>query len=189
MTSASLGAEAARSPLRDRRDDLYETPPVAVRALSTVESLPHSIWEPACGRGAISRTLTAAGHRVVSSDLVDYGFSGQESGADFLMTWRAPDGVEAIVTNPPYKLAEEFVRQARWLCPLVIMLLRLQFYESMRRSDILEAGDLARIWVFRKRLPQMHRDGWTGPKKGQRMAFAWFVWDRSHNGPTTIGRL
>jgi hypothetical protein len=40
--------------------DFYPTPPEAVRALLSVESFEGSIWEPACGDGAISRTLVEA---------------------------------------------------------------------------------------------------------------------------------
>jgi hypothetical protein len=53
----------ARHALADRKDDLYETPDVAVRALMRVENLPLRIWEPACGRGAIVRVLRAAGQQ------------------------------------------------------------------------------------------------------------------------------
>ena len=35
----------------------------------------------------------------------------------------------------------------------------------------------------------MHRDGWEGRKANSGMAFAWFVWDRSHTGPTMIDRV
>ena len=77
----------------------------------------------------------------------------------------------------------------RRLCPKVIMLLRLAFLESERRTPILDAGDLARVYVFRKRLPMMHRDGWEGKKANSGMAFAWFVWDRAHRGDTIIKRI
>jgi hypothetical protein len=69
------------------------------------------------------------------------------------------------------------------------MLLRLTFLESERRSEILEDRGLARVYVFRQRLPMMHRDGWQGPKASSAMAFAWFVWDRAHNGPPTLHRI
>ena len=47
----------------------------------------------------------------------------------------------------------------------------------------------ARIHVFRNRLPMMHRHGWTGNKATSAIAFAWFIWDRSHRGPTTMDRI
>lgn len=177
-----------RSPLSERGDDLYETPTVVTEALLRVEDLPHRIWEPAAGRGAIVNVLRGRGHDVVATDLVDYGIPGQEARRDFLLE-RAQDGVGAIVTNPPYKLADQFVEHALKLCPRVIMLLRLAFLESVRRTPILDSGHLARVHVFKRRAPMMHREGWTGPKITSALAFAWFVWDRSHSGPTTLHRL
>jgi hypothetical protein len=106
-----------------------------------------------------------------------------------LLEHKLPKSCECILTNPPFSLAEEFVEHALELCPHVIMLLRLAFLESERRSPILDTGTLARIHVFRQRLPMMHRDGWTGPKASSAMAFAWFVWDRGHTGPATISRV
>ena len=59
-----------RHPDSARGNDLYETPEVATLALLLAEPLPRTIWEPACGHGAISprqggtmsaRRLTSAG--------------------------------------------------------------------------------------------------------------------------------
>jgi hypothetical protein len=155
--------------------------------LLRVEQIPHRIWEPAAGRGAIVRVLRDHGHAVIASDIHNYG--NLHFVSDFLAQERLPAGCEAIVTNPPFRLAEEFVAHALELAPLVIMLLRLAFLESERRCRILEGRGLARVHVFRKRLPMMHRDQWVGRKANSGMAFAFFVWDRNHKGPTTIDRI
>jgi hypothetical protein len=189
-------AQAGQHSYKERGDDCYETPACAVEALLRVESLPHIVWDPACGPGAIVQVLGDHGHTVFASDIVDYGCKGVKTSAwttDFLQfrgggsigMFRAP-----IITNPPYQLAEEFVRHALELgSPLVIMLLRLAFLESVRRTDILEHSGLARIHVFRNRLPMMHRKDWAGPKSSSAMPFAWFVWERGYTGPTTIDRI
>jgi hypothetical protein len=184
-------ANPGRHRLSDRADDLYETPPEAVRALLAVEEIPGAIWEPACGPGAIVRVLRAAGCEVWSTDLVDYGSPDQDqSGIDFLMeSGSAPYYIGAIVTNPPFKLADQFVRHALLLCPRVYMLLRLAFLESERRSTILESGWLKRVYVFRKRLPMMHRAGWQGPRASSAVPFAWFVWDRDYCGRAELRRI
>jgi len=124
--------QVQRRPLRERKDDLYETPEVAVQALLRVEPLlqwPRHIWDPAAGRrGNIVNVLRGGGHRVLASDLVDYGVPITPPAyyrVDFLMEHKLPDGVEIILTNPPFKLAEEFVAHALELCPFVVMLLRL----------------------------------------------------------------
>lgn len=100
------------APLSERGNDLYETPPVAVHALLCVEPLPKVVWEPACGSGKIVTELRTAGHTVFASDLVDYGCPESQSHVDFLMERSVPPGVEAVITNPPFKLAGKFVSHA-----------------------------------------------------------------------------
>lgn len=186
-TAAKTGNRTATH--EERGLDVYETPEVAINALLEVERLPHHIWEPACGPGSIVMKLRSLGHTVRATDLVDYGCPNSRGGIDFLSQKQASVDVEAIVTNPPYQHAAEFVEHALFQAPLVIMLLRLAFLESIRRSNILDGGKLARVHVFRNRLPMMHRKGWDGPKSSSAMAFAWYVWDRWHQGPTTIDRI
>lgn len=104
LTARTVSMGNARGALKDRGNDVYETPPVAVEALLRVESLPPHIWEPCCGgSGRIVEVLRAHGHQVSASDLI-------ADRIDFLMERRAPAGVGAIVTNPPYKLADQLIR-------------------------------------------------------------------------------
>lgn len=189
MSRHRVDGAHSRHPLADRGHELYQTPGVAVRALLAAEQIPHRVWEPACGPGAVVRELRAAGHDVVASDLVDYGCPGQYAGIDFLRMRAAPAEVGVILTNPPFKNAQAFVEKALDLAPRVVMLLRLAFLESARRSAILENGMLARVHVFGLRLPMMHREGWKGRKASSGMAFAWFVWDREHHGDAVLKRL
>jgi hypothetical protein len=190
VAGLASGTGNLRAPLAERGDDLYETPGVAVEALLRAEKIPDVVWEPACGPGAIVRVLRAAGRQVYATDLVDYASPDQDcSGWDFLMEQQVPSGVQAIVTNPPFKNCGEFVAHALKLCPKVVMLLRLAFLESDRRAPILDNGTFARVHVFRKRLPMMHRAGWDGRKANSGMAFGWFIWDRDHSGPTELHRL
>ena len=70
------------------------------------------------------------------------------------------------------------------------MLAKLTFLELQERTDILEHRGLARVFVFRDRVPQMHRDGWDGKRtESNPSAFAWYVWDRNHRGPPTLHRI
>src|SRR3954468_15038919 len=105
MTWASASKTGQHSDaLSVRKDDCYETPAVAVKALLNAEALPPCLWEPACGPGSIVRVLRDAGHVVHATDLVDYASPDQDmSGWDFLFEQQCPIGVEAIVTNPPFK--------------------------------------------------------------------------------------
>jgi hypothetical protein len=172
----------------ERGHDLHETPEVATRALMRAESLPSHIAELCCGRGAIVRVLEAAGHIVTASDLIDYG-AGYGGGRDFLLERSARPGCTCFLTNPPFKLIEPIAMRAIEFYPLVILLARLMFMESERRTDLLEHRGLARVHVFRERLPMMHRDGWTGPKASSATPFGWFVWERGYTGVPTLHRI
>jgi hypothetical protein len=184
-------ANAGRAPQREHPGDRYDTHACAVHALLKVEKLPHLIWEPACGTGNIVKVLRKAGHHVVATDIARRGCPKSRV-LDFLkppFSGGHDIACGAIVTNPPYAHAEEFVTIALQHARLVIMLLRLAFLESVRRSPLLDTGRLARVHVFANRLPMMHRDGWTGRKASSAIAFAWYVWKRGYKGPTTIDRI
>lgn len=165
------------------KDDFYPTPPEGTQALLRVETFSGAIWEPACGDGAISKVLSAAGYDVVSTDLVDRGHGVAR--IDFLMEQRslAPN----IVTNPPFKMVAPFIRQALALSSCkACMLLRLACLEGTERREIFDTSPLARVWVFSRRL-SMKRGGFDGETAGGMLAFAWFVWEHGYTGKPTLG--
>jgi hypothetical protein len=184
-----LDTTGRQQPMHDRKDDLHETPRPVVEALLRIQKIPHVIWEPACGPGSIVKCLRDHGHEVIASDLVDYQCPNSQSRIDFLMERRAPDNCECVLTNPPFKLARQFAEHATDLCPLVYMFLRFAFYESECRSDLLENRGLSNVYCFRRRVPMMHRQDWTGKKAGSGIAFGWFVWRRGYTGKTQLERI
>jgi hypothetical protein len=166
----------------DRGLDPYFTPPEAVAALLAIEQgkIPHRLWEPAAGDGAIVRPLRAAGFDVVASDLVDYGGpnganEGVTPGVNYLGAKR-PGRVAGIVTNPPYRLALEFARKAVGEVPYVALLLRTNFLESSARLPFFREHGPTRIWISSRRPPMMHRFDWSRPQAASNTCFAWFVW-------------
>lgn len=193
MSGLALDTGNKRAALSMRKDDLYQSPPQAVKALLAVEAVPMRVWEPACGPGSIVKVLRESGRDVLATDLVNYATPYQDNaGIDFLfhgIGGNLDSRGRAIVTNPPYKNAAEFVARALDVSPYVAMLLRLAFLESEGRRSIIDNSCLARVHVFRKRLPMMHREGWEGPKTSSSMAFAWFIWDTSHRGATELRRV
>lgn len=168
------------------RDDFYPTPPVAVHALLGVETFEGSIWEPACGNGAISTILEAAGHHVISTDLIERGYG--ISGVDFLLDYRTV--AENIVTNPPFKLAAQFAEHAiARSTGKVALLCRLAWLEGKARRKLFESTPLARVWVFSERIP-LWRHGVPIPgAAGGMIAFCWLVWQHGHQGRPTLGWL
>jgi hypothetical protein len=176
---------------------LYETVPVATKALLKHQELPHGIWEPHCGKGALAEVLFDTGHAVYCSDIVDRGYPHQQATGNFLKSTRCPAGVDGIVMNPPFAQAALHVRHALQLCPFVVALLPLAFLEAgnektesgRARLWCLDKGHLKLVLVFRDRLPMMHRDGWDGPKASSNVPYAWFVFDGDHQGLASIKRI
>jgi hypothetical protein len=184
--------QVQRRTLAERQRDEYDTPPPALHALLKAEHLGPKgtkIGEFAAGKGNLVVPLRAAGFEVIASDISDRGCPDCAI-ADFFDLAELPVGCEILLTNPPFYCVERFVRHALALRPrLLVLLLRLAFMEARRRTDILEGTGLARIHVFDRRLPMMHRSTWTGKKANSGMAFAWFVWERDYRGPATIERI
>lgn len=180
---SSYGHHTAADKANEEKDHFYPTPPEATEALLRIETFGPRIWEPACGDGAISRVLEAHGHSVVSTDLVERGYG--ESRVDFLMEHRlaAPE----IVTNPPFKLAEEFALHGLALgATKIAMLLRLAWLEGIERKGLFADTPIARVHVSSRRI-SMKRAGTDQGKGGSSMvAFAWFVWEVGHTGPVEL---
>jgi hypothetical protein len=184
-----LNGIVRKGTLAERGHDLYETPAPAIRALLRAEPLPPVIWEPAAGLGAIQRELRAAGHTVVASDLVAYPGADPEiaTGIDFLEVTAAPPGVACLVTNPPFKILNKFIRHAVQLCPKVVLFAPQTFIGTQERSALLESSHFARALHIRERLPMMHRHGWNGRKIASGVKeFGWYVFDPEHRGEPVL---
>lgn len=160
-------------------DDWYPTPPEATLKLLEVERFDGIVWEPAAGDGALADVLTDNGYAVIASDLNEYGYC--KAGVDFLMETKLPDvhgPVENIITNPPYKLAEQFINHAISLgVTKHAWLLRLAFLEGVARHESLfKHNPPSRVHVFSKRLTIWRGD--EKPSSTGTTAYAWFVWDQ-----------
>lgn len=161
--------------------DFYPTPAWATHALLDNEEFSGDVWECACGDGAMSTVLAEAIPRVESSDLYDRGYG--EVGHDFLATKRKSKN---IITNPPYNSAQGFVEVAAQQAEeKFALLLRLAFLEGAHRArTIFSQVPPARVWVFSERItfyPKNAVRAGTGTT-----AYAWFVWDKAHLGPTEL---
>lgn len=172
-----------RSPKKGH--DFFETPPVAVEMLLDAEDLPGPVWEPACGRGAISGVLRGRGLMVHSTDVVDRGFG--RGGVDFLERPRVRFKFRSIITNPPYNAAYDFALAALSYRPQKLaLLLRMTWLETEKRARMFEGTRLSRVWIHSDRI-SMSRKHETG--RGGFVPYAWFVWERGHRGPPRLGFL
>ena len=167
-----------------QKDDWYPTPPEAVEALLSEETFPPVIWEPAAGDGAIARVLQNYQYSTVCSDLNDYGFCKPR--VDFLLERKR--AADCLITNPPYKLADEFINHAISLgCTKHAWLLRLAFLEGAKRyKQVFSENPPIRVHVFSKRLTIWRGDEASNGSSGT-IAYAWFIWEQGFKGKPSIG--
>jgi hypothetical protein len=171
----------SRRKYNDGLEDLdpYFTCAEAIACLLVVEGdrLPRRLHEPAAGYGAIVHPLRASGRHVVASDIHDYGLPGCAI-YDYL-TAAAVFGIEGIVTNPPYKLAQQFLAKALGEAGYVALLLRTNFLmDSERRGKWLDLHEPTRVYLAAPRFPMMHRFGWSGTRAPSNTPHCWAIWQR-----------
>ncbi len=165
---------------KDRMDnDFYSTPEIATLELLKRESFKGSILEPCCGTGAISKVLERElKTKVTSKDLVDRGYGEV---LDFSLETSRYDN---IITNPPFKIAQQMVEKAISLSDKVAFLMKIQFLEGKKRKALFDKNPPARVYVFSYRLPYMRGDDKQATSSA--MCLAWYVWDKNYNGETIL---
>lgn len=164
--------------------DYYATEPKAVELLLEQEQFSRDIWECAAGEGHIAKVLEAHGYKVRQSDIIRRTPDIEEK--DFLgMDIEDWDG--DIITNPPFKFAQEFCERALQVVEQgrkVAMFLRLLFLEGKARRVLFETYPPKTIYVASGRLKCI-RNG-IDNMGGSALAYAWFVWEKGYKGDTII---
>ncbi len=164
-------------------EDFYATEPKAAEMLLDIEDFGgiHTILEPACGMGHLSKVFEADGRfKVISTDLFDRGYG--ISGRDFFSLTRQDMiecEVDAIITNPPYKQAQEFVEHAMDIIPTggkVMMFLKVQFLEGKGRKELFRKYPPVTVHISSSRL-LCAKNGVFDSTASSAVAYAWFVWE------------
>lgn len=175
-TSHAVMAQRHESP--DSLDD-FPTPPWATRnflenILGGREELAElRCLEPACNRGHMVRPLKEFFQDVEASDIFDYGF-GEVS--DFLTSNRPDESVDWVITNPPFKSAENFAVEGLRVAKVgVAMLVRTVFIESVGRYDRLFTEYPPTIFAqYVERVPMVK--GRLDKKASTATGYGWVVW-------------
>jgi len=195
----------------DSLDD-FPTPPWAGRALcehlqkqdtdpSDPYLLTQTLWEPACNRGALFHGLAPYFAISTGTDIFEYVQDGGPSHTvDFL--WPGSDemigDVDWIITNPPFRLAEDFIERALDVAKVgCAMLLRTGFLHGGTRYErlfkhrpptrVLHFAE--RVVMLKGRLVRAGATDWIGtriareknpdaPLKKASTAtdYSWFIW-------------
>lgn len=144
------------------------------------------LLEPCAGNGAIVRAVEGRYPGLYTWELVERDMEmcrdlreyQQHNPAKVVVTMHGnflrhydDDGrTGAVIMNPPYSWAEEFVRRCLEITPRVAALLRLNFLGGKSRRDWLSETRPS-VYVLPNR-PSFRVDGRTDATE-----YAWFVWD------------
>lgn len=169
-------------------DDYYATEPKATQLLLHNEKFSQIIWEPACGGGHMSEVIKTNGYDVVSSDIIDRGYSGTKV-INFL-EYQEKNTYD-IITNPPYKYAKEFAEHALEISEdgvKIAMFLKLTFLESKKRKELFLKYPFKTLYVSSSRLQCAKNGDFKKYKKGTgtAVAYGWYVWEKGFTGKPTI---
>lgn len=183
MQNTSHAVMAQRIEPNDSRDD-FPTPPWATRAL--IEHVigqngalaKQACLEPACGAGHMAKVLKEYFAEVRCADAYRYGYADVR---DFLTYPYETNAVDWVITNPPFRLAEEFVLRALTVARRgVAVLARTVFLESVGRFErIFRDIPPSKFAQFVERVPMVkgRLDGNASTATG----YAWFVWEKGAN--------
>lgn len=119
----------------------------------------------------MSRIMSERGHDVYSSDLEFQGYG--EGNIDFLAT-NLPKDVNWIITNPPFSLADQFIRKAFEHRVSFAFLLKSQYWHAKKRVDLFYEMPPTDI------CPLTWRPDFLFKKRGKGsplMDVMWCVWD------------
>lgn len=170
-------------------DDFYPTPPEPTRALLHAEAGRlrdfATVWEPACGDGAMVRDMEAAGLDVFALDLVDRGCNALIRSFYGFDAMSRPS--RAIVTNPPFDQCNWRDGKARWIRH-ALETCRVEYMALLMSWSWPAAGGLARLWATHPPA-RVYLMRWKIDFTGQGappMSNGWFVWDRAHAGETVL---
>lgn len=181
MQNMSHAVMSQRVEPADSPDD-FPTPPWATRALlehiiSRQSIGGMSCLEPACGAGHMAKVLKEYFGEVTAADAYDYGYGEVR---DYLEGNYANGEFDWVITNPPFRLAEDFVvRSLETARCGVAMLVRSVFLESVGRYNRLFQQHPPSIFAqFVERVPMVR--GRLDAKATTATGYAWMVWEKGN---------
>lgn len=171
-------------------EDYYATDPIAAELLLQIENLDKKtpIWECSAGENHLANVFKEHGYIVRTSDLVKRLDTTEQVDflSDEITEWNGN-----IITNPPYKLAVNFIEKAMDIIHdgnKYIMFLKLQFMEGKARKKLFEKYPPKTIWVSSSRIMCAKNGNFEEMKEGggSAIAYAWYVFEKGYKGNTII---
>ena len=164
--------------------DYYATDPKAAELLLEIMPELNNIWECACGEGHLAKVFDDAGKLYKATDLINRGYG---TTADFLLCNETYNNGD-IVTNPPYKYAQEFVEHALELVDVgryACMFLKVLFLESRSRKELFTKFPPKVIYISSSRI-NCAKNGDFDTYTSSAIAYAWYILQKGYNGESVV---
>ena len=170
--------------------DFFPTPPWATRALCEKVLLANGfifnnkvVLDPACGEGHMARPLTEYFRETVASDVHDYGYGKVD---DFLFPNANHDDVDWVITNPPFRLGQQFIEGANRTAKVgTAMLVRTAFLEGQTRyNELFSYNPPSIVAQFAERVPMVK--GRVDEEASTATSYCWLVWFKGGDVGTSL---
>lgn len=172
--------------------DLYNTPDPAIEALW--DYIEHrfdgtqTFFEPCNGKGKVSNWMSKnADINMVTNELFsehgesDYNENFLNVNPSVADEW----DFDIILSNPPYRIATEFVSEGFKYAKEQYHLLRINFLEGKKRYDtLLSLGHLKNVYVFTSRISCSK--GVEEEPQANAVCYCWYHFDRDYDGLPTL---
>jgi hypothetical protein len=164
--------------------DYYATEPKALELLLELEDF-NNVWECAAGGGHLVDVLERYGILGKSSDIITRGYRSLEqiNFLEYRGQWHGD-----ILTNPPYKYANQFIEQAMRLLQnerKLALFLPIRYLEGKARKKLFSQYPPKNVYVSSGRL-KCAMNGDFESMKGSAVSYAWFVWEKGYEGETRL---
>lgn len=168
-----------------QQQDYYATEPKAIRLLMELEDFDENIRECACGEWHLSKEMEELWKSVFSSDLIDRWYGIQH---DFLNDNLSLPREWDIITNPPYKYANQFIE--KWMKILqdgkkMALFLPIRYLEWKERKMLFAKYPPLKIYVSSSRIKCAIN--WQFDKMTESaVCYAWFVRQKWYTWDTIL---
>ena len=165
----------------ESKKDFYPTPKSLTYELLNTGVLNDckTILEPAVGTHAVSNILLERGFQVTEKDII--------YGNDFLNDDYSGQKFDAIVTNPPFSLIDDFIEKAKQIdCKKIVFICRTNHLGSHKANDKKIWEGLSDVFVFDRMVDYDKPFREDGKFKTGMLVTGWFVWTKGYNGPARL---
>lgn len=158
--------------------DFYETPKCMTKELIKTGVLDgiKTIWDPCCGKFAITDVLEEHGFTCFKNDIM--------YGDDYLS--KDFQKHECIVMNPPFMLFDKFIYKAKKEADLVCAIGKATYFGSHSRNVNGLWNNLREVYFFDRQLAFDKPLRADGKVECGMLVSGWFIWDMNYNGKPQI---